>query len=180
MELLVELDLGELRLRTLTVQDEDAALLVEATRAESAPSLWGPRPAGPYSLAAARSALQAWDPHQGRQVSFGVLDGRCGRKTDVAASRYAASRPSRPGRTPPQASPGSGWRSILPTRRRSGSHNESATAWNSAYPATAALGAATTQHTTPGTTASSGFTPPDGVVRPHLLRQRVVTLTERA
>jgi RimJ/RimL family protein N-acetyltransferase len=75
MELLVELDLGDLRLCTLTLQDEDAALLVEATQAESAPALWGSRPAGPYSLAAARSALQAWDPHQGRQVSFGVLDG---------------------------------------------------------------------------------------------------------
>jgi RimJ/RimL family protein N-acetyltransferase len=75
MELLVELDLGDLRLRTLTLADEDAALLVEATRAASAPALWGPRPAGPYSLEAARSALQAWDPHHGRQVSFGVLDG---------------------------------------------------------------------------------------------------------
>jgi RimJ/RimL family protein N-acetyltransferase len=75
MELLVELDLGDLHLRTLTLQDEDAALLVEATRAESARALWGPRPAGPYSLAAARSALQAWDLYHGRQVSFGVLDG---------------------------------------------------------------------------------------------------------
>jgi RimJ/RimL family protein N-acetyltransferase len=75
MEPLVELDLGDLRLRTLTLADDDAALLVEATRAASASALWGPRPAGPYSLEAARSALQAWDPHHGRQVSFGVLDG---------------------------------------------------------------------------------------------------------
>jgi len=75
MELLVDLDVGGLRLRTLTLQGEDAALLVEATCAESAPALWGPRPAGPYTLAAARSALRAWDPHQGQQVSFGVLDG---------------------------------------------------------------------------------------------------------
>ena len=75
MEPLVELDLGDLRLRTLTLEDEDAALLVEATRTESARALWGPRPAGPYSLGAARSALRAWDPHRGRQVSFGVLDG---------------------------------------------------------------------------------------------------------
>jgi hypothetical protein len=75
MEPLVELDLADLRLRTLTLADEDAALLVEATRAASASALWGPRPAGPYSLEAARSALQAWDPHHGRQVSFGVLDG---------------------------------------------------------------------------------------------------------
>jgi RimJ/RimL family protein N-acetyltransferase len=73
MELLIELDLDDLRLRTLTLQD--AALLVEATKAESAPALWGPRPAGPYSLQTARSALEAWDPHQGQQVSVGVLDG---------------------------------------------------------------------------------------------------------
>jgi RimJ/RimL family protein N-acetyltransferase len=73
MELLMELDLGDLRLRTLTTKD--AALLVEATRAESAPALWGPRPAGPYSLEDARSALQAWDPHRHRQVSVGALQG---------------------------------------------------------------------------------------------------------
>lgn len=70
---LMDLELGDLRLRTLIPQD--AALLVEATRAESAPALWGPRPAGSYSLEAARSALQAWEPHRQRQVSFGVLDG---------------------------------------------------------------------------------------------------------
>jgi [ribosomal protein S5]-alanine N-acetyltransferase len=75
MEPLVELDLGDLRLRTLTLADEDAALLVEATRAASASALWGPHPAGPYSLEAAGSALQDWDPHHGRKVSFGVLDG---------------------------------------------------------------------------------------------------------
>jgi RimJ/RimL family protein N-acetyltransferase len=75
MEPLVDLDLGGLRLRTLTSQDEDAALLVEATRSETAPALWGPRPAGSYSLEAARSALHAWDPNRGGQVSFGVLDG---------------------------------------------------------------------------------------------------------
>ncbi len=73
MELLMELDLGELRLRTLTTKD--AALLVEATQAEPARALWGPRPAGPYSLGDARSALQAWDPHRHRQVSVGVLQG---------------------------------------------------------------------------------------------------------
>ena len=69
----MELDLGDLRLRTLTTKD--AALLVEATRAESAPALWGPRPAGPYSLEDARSALQAWDPHRRRQISVGALQG---------------------------------------------------------------------------------------------------------
>jgi RimJ/RimL family protein N-acetyltransferase len=73
MELLMELDLGDLRLRTLTTKD--AALLVEATQAASGRALWGPYPAGPYSLEEARSALQAWDPHRHRQVSVGVLQG---------------------------------------------------------------------------------------------------------
>lgn len=45
MELVMDLDLDDLRLRTLTV--EDAALLVEATRAETGRALWGPSPAGP-------------------------------------------------------------------------------------------------------------------------------------
>jgi len=72
---LMDQDLGGLRLRTLTFQDQDVALLVEATQGESAPALWGPRPAGPYSLEAARAALRAWDPRRGEQVSFGVLDG---------------------------------------------------------------------------------------------------------
>jgi RimJ/RimL family protein N-acetyltransferase len=74
MKLLMELDLGDLRLRTLTT--EDAALLVEATRAESGRALWGPRPVGPYSLEDARSALLAWDPRRHQQVSFGALQGK--------------------------------------------------------------------------------------------------------
>ena len=49
-----------LHLRVL-VRD-DAALLVEATREEQDPALWGPRPAGPYSLRDAQAALSAWDP----------------------------------------------------------------------------------------------------------------------
>jgi RimJ/RimL family protein N-acetyltransferase len=56
------------------VQD-DAALLVEATRHEQARALWGPRPADPYSLEDARTALQQWDSAQGEQVSYGVLRG---------------------------------------------------------------------------------------------------------
>jgi RimJ/RimL family protein N-acetyltransferase len=51
------------------------SLLVEATQAESGRALWGPRPAGPYSLEEARSALRDWDPHRHRQVSVGVLHG---------------------------------------------------------------------------------------------------------
>jgi RimJ/RimL family protein N-acetyltransferase len=74
MELTAQLDLGDdLHLRTLL--EDDAALLVEATRHEPARALWGPRPAGPYSLEDARTALQRWDPAQGEQVSYGVLRG---------------------------------------------------------------------------------------------------------
>jgi hypothetical protein len=73
MELPLELDLGDLRLRTLP--SGDAALLVEATQAEPGRALWGPHPAGPYSLEDARSALGAWDPHRHGEVSFGVLQG---------------------------------------------------------------------------------------------------------
>jgi RimJ/RimL family protein N-acetyltransferase len=71
MNLGARLDLGDLHLRTLF--QDDAALLVEATRGEQAPALWGPRPAGPYSMDDARTALQQWDPARGNQVSYGVL-----------------------------------------------------------------------------------------------------------
>jgi RimJ/RimL family protein N-acetyltransferase len=71
MDLTAQLDLGELRLRTLL--RDDAELLVEATGRERAPALWGPRPAGPYSLDDARTALQQWDPAEGKQASYGVL-----------------------------------------------------------------------------------------------------------
>lgn len=70
---MIDLDLDGLRLRTLTVQD--AGLLVEATREESAPALWGPRPEGSYSLQDAQAALLAWDYRSAGQVSYGVLDG---------------------------------------------------------------------------------------------------------
>jgi hypothetical protein len=57
MDLTTQLDLGDdLHLRTL-LQD-DAELLVEATRHELARALWGPRPAGHYSLEDARTALR--------------------------------------------------------------------------------------------------------------------------
>ncbi|MGI5215184.1 GNAT family N-acetyltransferase [Plantactinospora sp. CA-290183] len=69
----MDLGLGDLRLRTLTVRDAD--LLVEATREESARALWGARPAGPYSLPDARAALLAWDHQSAGQVSYGVMDG---------------------------------------------------------------------------------------------------------
>ncbi len=72
VDLTAQLDLSDLHLRTL-LQD-DAELLVEATRHEQAAALWGPRPAGPYSMDDAKRALQQWDP-AGGQASYGVLRG---------------------------------------------------------------------------------------------------------
>jgi RimJ/RimL family protein N-acetyltransferase len=70
----MDLDIGAgLTMRVLLV--EDAALLVEATGAESEAALWSPRPAGPYSLRDARTALSAWDPGAGGQISVGILQG---------------------------------------------------------------------------------------------------------
>ena len=69
------LSLGHgLRMRALVTEDAD--LLVQATSRESEPSLWGPRPAVPYSLHDGRAALSAWDPAAGGQFSIGVLRGR--------------------------------------------------------------------------------------------------------
>jgi [ribosomal protein S5]-alanine N-acetyltransferase len=73
MNLTADIDLGQgLRLRSLTTQD--AGLVVEATGAETAPALWGPRPAGPYTLRDAHAALSAWDPGAGRRGSYGVVE----------------------------------------------------------------------------------------------------------
>ena len=71
MDLTARLALGDLCLQTL-LQD-DAGLLVEATRHEQAPALWGPRPAGAYSIDEARRGLQHWDPAGGKRASYGVL-----------------------------------------------------------------------------------------------------------
>jgi RimJ/RimL family protein N-acetyltransferase len=66
----LDTDLGDgLRLRTLTLQD--APLVVEATRAETAPALWGPRPRGPYSADDAAAALRDAES----MVSFGLITG---------------------------------------------------------------------------------------------------------
>ena len=71
----IDLDLGGgLRLRPLAAAD--AALLAEATSGEPEPSLWGPRPAGPYSLRDARAALADWDPAAGGQFSLGIVHGQ--------------------------------------------------------------------------------------------------------
>ena len=72
-DLILDLGNGQ-HLRALV--SGDAALLAEATSTETAPSLWGPRPAGPYSLPEARAALAAWDRAAGGQFSLGVLDGQ--------------------------------------------------------------------------------------------------------
>jgi ribosomal-protein-alanine N-acetyltransferase len=64
---------GELRLRTLVAAD--APLIVEATGTEVAPALWGPRPAGPYTLDDARAALREWDPDSSGQASYGMFVG---------------------------------------------------------------------------------------------------------
>lgn len=71
-DLTLDLDDG-LHMRVLLAAD--AALVAEATSTESEPALWGPRPAGPYSLADARAALSEWDPAAGGQFSIGILDG---------------------------------------------------------------------------------------------------------
>ncbi|HEX6327122.1 MAG TPA: GNAT family protein [Jiangellaceae bacterium] len=72
MNLHAELTIGEFRLRTLT--PADASLVVEATRAETAPAFWGPRPVGPYTFDDAVSALRAWDPDTSGQASYGVFE----------------------------------------------------------------------------------------------------------
>lgn len=72
MNLHAGLTVDEFLLRTLT--PDDAALVVEATHAERAPSFWGPRPAGPYTLDDALAALRAWDPRTSGQASYGVLE----------------------------------------------------------------------------------------------------------
>src|SRR5215208_8247603 len=71
MDLTARLDFWDLRLRTLF--QDDAQLLVEATRHEQAPALWAPRPAGPYCLDDARTALRQWDPARGKRASYGVM-----------------------------------------------------------------------------------------------------------
>jgi len=70
-----DLDLGD-QLRVRTLVRGDAALLTEATSGESEPSLWGPRPAGPYSLRDAQTALSEWDPAAGGQFCLGILRDR--------------------------------------------------------------------------------------------------------
>ena len=70
----MNLDLGHgLHMRVLA--SGDAALLAEATSGESAPALWGPRPAGPYSLRDGQAALSAWNRAAGGQFSLGILHG---------------------------------------------------------------------------------------------------------
>jgi RimJ/RimL family protein N-acetyltransferase len=73
-DLTVDLHLPDLRLRNL--EQSDAPLVVEATRHETGPAFWGPRPVGPYPLQDAAAALAAWTPEH-RRVSYGMVrDGR--------------------------------------------------------------------------------------------------------
>lgn len=66
---MIDLDLGDgLRLRTLRAAD--AGLVVAATATETAPALWGPRPAGPYSAQDAATALADWS---GSRISYGLV-----------------------------------------------------------------------------------------------------------
>jgi len=68
----LDLDIGSgMHVRALAIKD--AAMLVDATSRESAPALWGPRPAEPYSLRDAQAALLAWNPAAGGQFSIGIL-----------------------------------------------------------------------------------------------------------
>jgi RimJ/RimL family protein N-acetyltransferase len=60
-------------LRTRVLVPDDAALLVEATRQETARSLWAARPVGPYAPHDARAALSLWDPAEQGQFSVGIL-----------------------------------------------------------------------------------------------------------
>src|SRR4029453_17090385 len=141
MELLA--DLGDLRLRTLT--GADAALLVEATQAESGRALWGPHPAGPYSLEDARAALQAWDPRRHGQVSFGALQG----EWLVAALGLMPSGP--------HSAELAYW--VRPEQRRRGIALRTILTLTTWAHTTAEPGSATTPSMTPGMTASSGSTP---------------------
>jgi RimJ/RimL family protein N-acetyltransferase len=71
----LELSLGnDLHMRALVA--DDAELLAEATSGEPGRSLWGPRPAGPYSVHDAETALSEWDPAAGGRFSIGILHGQ--------------------------------------------------------------------------------------------------------
>ncbi|WP_158710250.1 GNAT family N-acetyltransferase [Streptomyces sp. NRRL F-5126] len=71
----LDLSLGD-GLRGRALAGDHAALLVEATSGERAPSLWAGRPVGPYSLYDAQKALSQWDPSAGGQFSIGILRGQ--------------------------------------------------------------------------------------------------------
>jgi RimJ/RimL family protein N-acetyltransferase len=102
----VDLDLvlgGGLQARVLTV--DDAGLLAEATSGETARSLWAGRPAGPYLLDDAQTALSQRDPAAHGQFSMGIfragsLAGAIGLMPDGPASVELAywTRPEQRGR----------------------------------------------------------------------------------
>ena len=74
MDLDLDLDLGDdLRMRALV--KDDAALLVEATSGEPAPSLWGP-PRGVLLAARRAGGAVGLGSCRGGQFSIGILHGR--------------------------------------------------------------------------------------------------------
>ena len=174
----LDLDIGSgIHVRALAIKD--AAMLVDATSRESAPALWGPRPAEPYSLRDAQAALLAWNPAAGGQFSVGILRGRqllgaVGLMPDhsgsielaygydpssgAGASPRGRYLPRRCGPTAASPFPGSGWRSVPATGRLSGSPSAPATTSNDVSPSTAATGCTRMPSTTHGTTVLSGLT----------------------
>jgi RimJ/RimL family protein N-acetyltransferase len=105
-------EFGGLRLRTLGIAD--APLVVEATGAETGRSLWGARPAGPYDLTAAQTALTDWDLARGGQVSYGVVGG--GRLLAALGVMPDGDPPGSPG--PPASAELAYW--VRPESRRRG------------------------------------------------------------
>jgi RimJ/RimL family protein N-acetyltransferase len=67
----MDLRVDGLRLRPLRA--EDAALVVEATSGESEAALWGPTPAGSYTLDDATAHLNDWESRG--HMSMGVIEG---------------------------------------------------------------------------------------------------------
>lgn len=65
-------ELAGVTVRALGPSDVD--LVVAGTGTETAPSMWGPRPAGPYTAGDATAALALWQPARG-QVTFGAIAG---------------------------------------------------------------------------------------------------------
>ena len=175
----LDLDIGSgMHVRALAIKD--AAMLVDATSRESAPALWGPRPA--ELVFAARRAGGAvgmgpccrrpvfdWHlarpaaPRRGRANARSLRKYRTGLLDTTRAARPGHRLAGRichdfVGPPQPRRSPGSCWRSIPATGRLSRSPSAPATTSNSVSPSTAATGYTRMPSTTHGTTVLSGLT----------------------